>query len=466
MNQIINQKIQGLRYNPEVVLSFKGEEFSNVYPKKDRMEGDKYIVVHNEKHKINQPNYDIAIVNAINDRTYPGALLLANQALVNNMPSAIYAKRTPVKLRINLPGMEEEGSKIVENPSYSTISEAINNMASLWFKEYASTYHIPTNCAYSSSKVYTKDHLQAVVGFDLSSKFNLDFKAVVDNKKQIFILTFKQIFYTVSVDAPEQPGAFFADDETWENLTANGVSDDVPPVYVANVAYGRTIYVAMQTTNMSSSIDVKLKAALEDNKLNGDILADSSFSDTEYSAIVLGGDAEAHIPVVTKNFGQIEKLITENSLFSEKNQGVPVSYTAAFLKENAIAVIKSSAEYVITTTTEYNKGCLKLAHTGGYVAKFHVTWRELRYVDGKEQYEDCSWDKNDKPLTAPFAEIIHLPANATNIHVLATENTGLVWQLWRTVINQDVPLASEVVASIWGTTLNPKGNVSVKRDSD
>ncbi len=462
MNSLINQHIQGLKYNPAIVLAFNGEKISNVYPKEDKMEKDKYIVIQNEKHRIDQPNYDIAIVNAINDRTYPGALLLANQSLVNNMPSGLYAKRTPVNLRINLPGMEKEGTKTVDNPSFSTVSEAINSMTALWFKNYASTYHIPTNCSYSESKVYNKDHVQALVGFDLSSKLNLDFKAVTENKKQIFVLSFKQIFYTVSMDAPEQPGAFFADDEKWENLVANGVSDNTPPAYVANVAYGRTIYVAMQTNNMSSDFEAKLKAAIKGNKLDVDILKESIFEGSEYSAIVLGGDAETHIPVVTKDFGEIENIITGNSLFSEKNQGAPISYTAVFLKENAIAAINSSAEYVTTTYTEYSKGSVKLDHAGGFIAKFYVTWRERRYENNIEKYTDRKWEKNDSNLTAPFSTVIPIPANATNIHVKATEKTGLVWEPWRTIVDEDVPLAPEVKVSIWGTTLNQKGKVEIK----
>lgn len=462
MNNSINQQIQKLEYDPATILAFNGETFSNVYPVEDKMDGDKYIVIKNEKQPVSNPNYDIAIVAAMNDRTYPGALLLANQNLVNSMPSGLYAKRAPIKLRINLPGMEEQGTKTVDNPSFSSVSEAINNMTALWFKNYAATYHIPTNCSYTESKVYNEDHMQALVGFDLAAKLNLDFKAVQENKKQIFVLTFKQIFYTVSVDAPEQPGAFFAEDEKWENLTANGVSNDAPPVYVANVAYGRSIYVAMQTANMSSDVEAKLKTAISGNKLNADIFKDSVFENSEFSAILLGGDAEAHLPVVTKDFVEIEKIITENSLFSEKNQGAPISYTAVFLKENAIAVINSSAEYVLSTYTEYTKGSIRLEHTGGYVAKFYINWQERKCQDGEEKKTDHAWERNDSNLTAPFSTVIPLPANAINIHVKATEKTGLAWEPWRTVVDENVPLAPEVKVSIWGTTLNQKGSVEVK----
>lgn len=461
MNTSINQQILKLEYNPATILAFNGEPYSNVYPVEDKMEGDKYILIKNEKRKVNQPNYDIAVVNAIEGSTYPGALLLANKKLIDNMPTQLGARRMPIKLRINLPGMEGDGTKTVENPSFSAVSDAINSMTGVWFRKYAETHHIPANCSYTESKVYSKDHMQALVGFDLASELSLDFKAAQENKEQIFVITFKQIFYTVSMDAPEQPGALFAESETWENLTAKGVCNEAPPVYVANVAYGRSIYVTLKTSNMSSDVEAKLKMAIMENQLDAEVLKDTIFENSEYSAIILGGDAEKHISVVTRDFEEIEKIITDNALFSEKNLGVPISYTTAFLKNNEIAVINSSAEYVVSTYTEYTKGSIRLEHTGGYIAKFYINWRERKYQDGEEKLTDREWEKNGNNLTAPFSTVIPLPANATNIHVKATEKTGLVWEPWRTVVDEDVPLAPEVKVSIWGTTLNQKGKVEV-----
>lgn len=161
---------------------------------------------------------------------------------------------------------------------------------------------------------------------------------------------------------------------------------------------------------MSTEIETKLKSAIAGNQLNADVLQESIFENSEYSAIILGGDAETHVPVVTKDFGEIEKIITGNSLFS---------------------------------------------------AKFYVTWRERKFVDGIENFTDRGWEKNGDKLTAHFSTVIPLPANATDIHVKATENTGLAWEGWRTVVDENVPLTSEVKVSIWGTTLSEKGKVEV-----
>lgn len=252
MNESITRNIQKLQYNPEEILTFDGEKIKNFVQTEDLIENGTYIVLKNEKRTINHKDFDIAIVNAINDRTYPGALLLANKELINNMPSILYAKRAPITLRLNLPGLEDEGSIKIDNPSYSTVSEAINGMLTTWIRKFSSTHTISTNYAYTETEVYNKEHLKIIAGFDLASKLNLDFKSISKKEKRMFVLTFKQIFYTVSIDVPNEPGDFFADDEKWENLTANGVSNNVPPVYVANVAYGRTVFLVLKTDNSSS----------------------------------------------------------------------------------------------------------------------------------------------------------------------------------------------------------------------
>ncbi|MBL2086613.1 hypothetical protein ELI61_29620, partial [Klebsiella pneumoniae] len=48
-----------------------------------------------------------------------------------------------------------------------------------------------------------------------------------------------------------------------------------------------------------------------------------------------------------------------------------------------------------------------------------------------------------------------------NIKIVARECTGLAWEWWRTIINeQNVPLTNEIKVSIGGTTLYPTASIS------
>lgn len=468
MNKELNQKINGLNYDPNVILSFQGERASSFIPNVGKFKGSTYIVTRKEKRTVADGSADIAVIDAINDRTYPGALLLANRKLVENMPTALHIKRAPVTLRVNLPGLEEEGSVIVDNPTYSDVSAGIHKILNKWLDEKSEKYHNPSNCSYSETSVYSKDQLSVKLDCSvdvLSKKLNLDFESITKGEKSAFVLEFKQIFYTVAMNGPEEPAALFADDVTWDTITSQGVDDMNPPVYVANVAYGRTVYVGVETTKSSASLEAKLQLALKDNKLNADVLKESVFEDCKYTAMVIGGDADSHINVTTKDFAEIAKLINGGALFSASNPGVPISYTAVFVKHNEIAMISRKTEYIETISTEYASSKIELKHNGVYIAKFYVDWEETSFDEnGNAQIPvKKSWPKNGDNLTKSFSTNFTLPGNATNIHVKATEKTGLVWEPWRTVVDEPVLNAPVITVSISGTTLHPHYSVDLSK---
>lgn len=460
MNKEINQGINGLNYDPNVILSFQGEPVDSFIPKTGKFDGSTFIVTAKEKKSASEGSADIAVIDAVNDRTYPGALLLANRKLVENMPTNLQVKRAPLTLRVNLPGLEEEGTAVVDAPTYSGVSTAINTILNKWLDEKSGKYNNSANFFYSETSVHSKDQLSVRLGCNIgliSKKLNIDFDSISKGEKSAFLLEFKQIFYTVSIDGPEEPAALFAGDVTWDTIVSQGVNEMNPPVYVANVTYGRTIYVALETTKNSRSIEAKLNAAIRANQLDADVFKESIFEGCKYTATVIGGDAASQIDVVTKDFKEIEKVITNGALFSASNPGAPISYTTVFLKHNEMATVNRKAEYIETINTEYASGKIVLKHTGGYVAKFYVDWEEVSFdKDGKQTNVKKSWAKNGDNLTAPFNTEISLPGNATNIHIKATEKTGLVWEPWRTVIDQSVGNSPVITASIWGTTLSPK----------
>lgn len=465
MNNEINDNINRLNYDPNQILSFQGKAVESITPAHGEKKGTSYIVVTKEKCPLSSKNFDIAVVDSINDRTYPGALLLANRKLIENMPTSLQVKRAPLTLGINLPGMTKDGVATVEEPSYSSVKIAINTMLKSWLERYSEKYHTPANCSYSEIQAYSMDQLAIKLGCNmnlLQTKLGIDFESISRGEKSVFVIVFKQIFYTVAIDGPESPAALFADDVTWKMIADQGVNDENPPAYVANVAYGRTIYVALETESHNQNIEAQIKLAIKDNDLNANVMKQKIFENCKYTAIVIGGDATSHVPVVTKDFGEIQKVILDNSLFSATNPGAPISYTAVFLKHNELATVNSTTEYVRTVSTEYPSSKVTLIHTGGYIAKFYVDWQEYKYEeDGTKVFTDKSWNGNGKELSAPFTTEISLPGNTTNIHIRAEEYTGLVWEKWRTVIDQAVPTVPLITASIWGTTLNQKGKIDL-----
>ncbi|VHD67587.1 streptolysin O [Streptococcus pyogenes] len=251
---------------------------------------------------------------------------------------------------------------------------------------------------------------------------------------------------------------------TFKELQRKGVSNEAPPLFVSNVAYGRTVFVKLETSSKSNDVEAAFSAALKgtDVKTNGkysDILENSSFT-----AVVLGGDAAEHNKVVTKDFDVIRNVIKDNATFSRKNPAYPISYTSVFLKNNKIAGVNNRTEYVETTSTEYTSGKINLSHQGAYVAQYEILWDEINYDDkGKEVITKRRWDNNWYSKTSPFSTVIPLGANSRNIRIMARECTGLAWEWWRKVIDErDVKLSKEINVNISGSTLSPYGSITYK----
>ncbi|WP_420826782.1 thiol-activated cytolysin family protein [Chengkuizengella sediminis] len=463
----INTGIANLNYNKDSILAANGDKVEHFVPKEGIYSDGKFIVIEREKKSLTTSPVDISIIDSMANRSYPGALQLANQAFTNNQPTVISSSRQPLNISIDLPGMREENTITVDNPTYGNVAGAIDELVSIWNEKYSDTHTIPARIQYSESMVYSKSQIAAALNVNaqvLDSSLGIDFDAISNDEKKVMVAAYKQIFYSVSAELPNNPSDLFDDSVTFEELTRKGISNEAPPVMVSNVGYGRTIYVKLETNSKSKDVQAAFRALLQnaDLDLETRLKYQEIFEDSSFTAVVLGGDSAEHNKVVTKDFDVIRNIIKDNSEFSLKNPAYPISYTSIFLKDNSIASVKNSTEYIETTSTVYSKGKISLEHTGAYIARFEVSWDEISYdINGNEVLTHKTWEGNNKNRTARYSTVIPLPSNSKNIRIKAEEHTGLIWEGWRTVIDEyNVPLFNEIKVSIWSTTLHPKGSIS------
>ena len=452
----INEEIRGMSYRPEEILAFSGESVSSFVPKSGKKEADKFIVVTKTKHDVSG-KYDIAVPNASKDITYPGALLLANQKLVEGTPDPLVVKRRPMRITIDLPGLTKDNSVLIEKNSHSGVTEGINELLDNWLEKKSKQYKIASNMQYKKSILYDKKSMQLKFGCDveyMQNKLGIDFSSITEQESSAYLIQFKQIYYTVSAELPEAPADVMADEVTWEELEQKTDSQN-PPCYVQNVQYGREIYLLL-TSDMSSSeleahLDASIKVTDGNVHVTGDAEAKKRNKKIDCTIIALGGK-----PVMINGSMEDDKIIRQlNELICEN----------VFLKDNKVAGIQGKTEYITSKSTEYSSGVLNLKHTGAYVARFHVSWEEFTYDEnGEERVTGHDWPENGHHFTAPYSTVLSLPANAKNIHIKAEGATGLIWERWRTSIDQTFPLVSKRTISIGGTTLNQKASVSEEKN--
>lgn len=465
--QDIDEGIFNLNYDKREILASKGELIEKFVPKEGKLSKDKFIVVERNKKSLNTSPVDISIIDSMIDRTYPGALQLVNEDFLDNRPNLLSVKRNPINISIDLPGLKKDNTIKVENPTYGNVNGAIDTLINNWSKEYSGSHTLPSRIQYSESMVHSESQLASSLNVNaktLKDSLAIDFDAIKKGEKKVMIAAYKQIFYTVNAELPNNPSDLFNESVTYRDLTRRGVSDNTPPVMVSNVAYGRTIYVKLETDSKEKNVESAFKALMRDGNIDANSKYEDVLNNSTFTAVVLGGDAQTHNKVVTKDFDVIKKVIEDGAEFSLKNPAYPISYTSVFLKDNSVAAIHNKTDYIETSSKEYNSGKINIDHRGAYVAQFEISWDEVSYdEEGNELIEHKSWDGNWKDRTARFTSSIYLPANATNIRIYGRECTGLSWEWWRTVVDEhNVPLNKNIKLYMGGTTLNPSGGLEFK----
>lgn len=459
----IDEGIRSLNYDSRRVLSYEGETISNFLPKEGNFERDRFIVTTRTKRNIEDRLLDISVVTSTLDRIYLGAVLLANQRLMENLPTEVSCKKNSISFRVNnLNGLSsEEASATLENPSSSEVMGKINDIANLWIEKYSETNKHSVILDYKESMLYSEAQMIAEFGLEAKSLINkLNINYENNGKKQIYLCRLKQIYYSATMDAPISPSKLI--DGTWEELVDKGVNNENPPVYVSNIDFGRIVYIKFETTENSDKVKEAFSAVVRgiDITQNSDytkILKNSSFS-----LVVVGGTINESKGLGLESLEDMRSILNTGFMFSKESPSFPISYTTTFLKNNELAITSTKTDYVEVKTEIFTRGELSLQHYGAYVARFFINWEEISYDErGNTIITKKSWGENGRNKTAPFTTVIPLPANSTNIDIVAQGATGLVWDPWRTSVNKKgLPLVNMRTVTITGTTLNQTGVVT------
>ena len=310
---------------------------------------------------------DVAILRPTNGVVFPGALVIGNEGMLDGAPDPLTLDRAPATLRLDLPGIGEQGNIVVDDPSSnSEVQTGIDNALEWWnANAYQEGYVNASNSTYQASTSYSSKQFSLDVGLNLewatgslASQFNYE----SNTEKRYAGLVFKQVFYTVTMDTPSSPGSVF-DSSVTNAQVQNAIGSATPPAYVSSVSYGRIIMVRMETTNMSTSID--LDAVLEyAGGVSGVGTVNSTYDailkTSSITVVTIGGNAEAaseaiNLADIESGFGSLNSVITgENAVYSRDNPGVPIAYTIRYLKDNTLAKMGYTTDYRVENCQTFN----------------------------------------------------------------------------------------------------------------
>ncbi|MEF8795248.1 MAG: thiol-activated cytolysin family protein [Salinivenus sp.] len=309
-----------------------------------------------------QNNFEeVAILRPTQDVIWPGSLVEANQSLLDGLPEPARFDRSPVKIRVDLPGIGENGTKTIERPDQANVQNAIDEALEWWnANAYEEGY---VNASSSSNRIttsYSSTQASMDVGLnvawatgDVQSQFNYETSA----ERRVVMSTYKQAFYTVSFvqESGAQPEDVFGPDVTLGDVQS-AFDGDTPPAYVASVTYGRIIMFRMETSSSYTSAEVEAAFRYAaGTQVDGDMEAryQKILQSSTVEVITLGGNAAVASEAVTaRSAGDLEPIITgENAVYSRGNPGVPISYAVKYLKDDQLAKLGYTTEYTATECT-------------------------------------------------------------------------------------------------------------------
>ncbi|SEJ09982.1 Thiol-activated cytolysin [Cyclobacterium xiamenense] len=297
---------------------------------------------------------EVAILRPTNGIIYPGALVIADRATLGGLPTPAGIDRAPMSLRIDLPGMGENGSLRIDKPSNSLVQTKIDEALEWWNENaYQEGYVNAANSSYIARTAHSSKQVSMELGLnvewargDVETQFNFQSSTT----QRVAMMSFKQVFYSVTMDAPNNPGDVFGPEASIEEIEQK-FGAETPPAYVQSVNYGRIILFRMTTTE--SATDAQLEGAMNYatglTSVDGQVEAKykAILNKSSITVVTIGGNASvASEAVNARNFADLNYIITgENAVYSRNNPGVPISYKLHYLKDNTTAKLGYTTEY-------------------------------------------------------------------------------------------------------------------------
>ncbi|GMQ24437.1 cholesterol-dependent cytolysin suilysin [Algoriphagus sp. oki45] len=379
---------------------------------------------------------DIAILRPTNGIIYPGALVIADKATLGGLPTPAGVDRAPMTLRIDLPGMGQNGSLKVDKPSNSNVQTKIDEALEWWnANAYQEGYVNAANSSYIARTSYSSRQVSMDIGLnvewargDVETQFNFQ----SSNTERVAMMSFKQVFYSVTMDPPTSPGQVFGPDASITEIEQK-FGPDTPPAYVQAVNYGRIIMFRMITTTSATSAELEgaLNYATGLTQVSGTLEAKykAILNTSNITVVTIGGNASvASEAVSAKNFADLEYIIKgENAVYSRNNPGVPISYKLHYLKDNTTAKLGYTTEYDVQTCEEKKHPAREISLNNrsgicGIDVRFTITYKVM--VNGVPSNKAISSGE----IVQNRKVVKEVPAGAYDIRLTVEVQDGFAWK--------------------------------------
>lgn len=292
--------------------------------------------------------YDRIVAYVANsDSLWPGAIVSAN-SVGEGYFTPVAIDRAPMDISISLENLAGRKSAHIERPTLSAVREAVGDILSANV-----TGGTPANISSEIEEVYSQGQLSlafgASVGGAISQYLTIGggFDFASESIKSRYLVRYMQSYYTVDMDPPTSPSAFFADDVGLDEVREKIPPDD-PPIYVSSVTYGRMVLFAFESDYSSAELGAALDVAYHDgtNNVTGEVSLtyEEILSNTKITAYILGGSGGVAAEAIDSYEGLME-FIHSGGDYSKESPGAPIAYKLAYMADHTPARMSLTQSY-------------------------------------------------------------------------------------------------------------------------
>lgn len=313
------------------------------------------------KYNITQNPSKMVMYAADDQVMWPGALLQGGPLRSGQLKALPITQRTPINVVISALNTDNNYQTVV-NPSFATVTQARGEMINQALGENLPT---PSSIQFEIRTLSSQEEfaLKAGIsgkhfGFSASAGFSKNSKSSMNTVAANFI----QKMFTVTVEPPEFPSAFFSGDFTPEKLQQqidlNNIGPDNIPVYMASVVYGRMMMFTMRSSASKKEMTATIKAAY--NGIGSSVALSLSakqkkiLQTSEIKFVAIGGDSENALAAIRS--GNWNDYFTKTALIST---AAPLSYVIKNLTDNEVATVSETASYTLKECTASPRGLFK-----------------------------------------------------------------------------------------------------------
>ncbi len=307
------------------------------------------------KYKANEEFSELRLLDPTSSVIYPGSIIDA-KSVTDGSYRQIVLDRAPMRMSTNLPFFDNDNAVTVEDPSLSNVRSAIKKM----IYDSNITGSNVADMTFEIVDVYSEEQLGLAIGCNfkagefgaIGTKF--DFTNKETNTK--LLLKFIQVYYDVSVDAPSSPSKFFKKSVTVDDFKSALGGNNVVPVYVSNVKYGRVAYFAIESSESRDSVYSYTYATVNQGRFSTDdsvrICKNDFSKKIKISGTIIGGSgSDAAKSVSLDGMAGLLGFINNGGKFSKTSPGAPIAYTLTRLSDNSVFNVVSGSEFVARKCT-------------------------------------------------------------------------------------------------------------------